>query len=62
MIINKFRQGNNFTFQFTLNTNKESHGKFADKLSDVDQIINAHIDALKVKLDEYIYSIPSKVE
>lgn len=61
MIINKFRQAHNFTLQITLMTTADAHGKFADKMSDVEQIFNAYLDALKVKLDEYINSIPDKV-
>lgn len=61
MIINKFRQGQYFTFQVTLMSDKDSHGKFADHISDIDQIINAHLDGLKIKLNEYLSTIPDKV-
>lgn len=61
MIINKQRIASNFAIELRITTTADAHGKASDRDSTVHEIINAHLDALKIKLDEYLSSIPSKV-
>lgn len=61
MKIIKNRISKSFDFNFTLNSNDgQTHSKMTDKEVDVDLIISSHLDALKIKLQEYLNTIPDK--
>lgn len=62
MIINKCRIDVPFDLELKFKTNSiQSHSKATDTESVIHEIINAHMDAMKVKLAEHFDAIPDKL-